>query len=73
MFHKIVKFIFIIFLFSFCQSKRDAIVETYEVKKSTFVSSVTETGELAAVNSEAISAPSISWAWSARPTSTACA
>ena len=54
-----------IFIFSFCQSKRDAIIETYEVKKSTFVSSVTETGELAAVNSEAISAPSISWRFGA--------
>ena len=61
MFHKISSFIIIIFLFSFCQSKKDAIVETYDVKKNTFVSNVTETGELAAVNSEAISAPSISW------------
>ena len=65
MFHKIVKFIIIIFLFSFCQSKRDAIIETFEVTKSTFVSNVTETGELAAVNSESVTAPSISWRFGA--------
>ena len=65
MFHKIVKFIIIIFLFSFCQSKRDAIIETFEVKKNTFVSNVTETGELAAVNSKSVTAPSISWRFGA--------
>jgi HlyD family secretion protein len=65
MFHKMNRIIIIIFLFSFCQSKRDAFIETHEVKKNTFVSSVTETGELAAVNSEAISAPSISWRFGA--------
>lgn len=65
MLRKIILLMLFIFIFSFCQSKRDAIIETYEVKKSTFVSSVTETGELAAVNSEAISAPSISWRFGA--------
>jgi HlyD family secretion protein len=65
MFHKMNRIIIIIFLISFCQSKRDAFIETHEVKKNTFVSSVTETGELAAVNSEAISAPSISWRFGA--------
>ncbi len=44
-----------------CQSGSDAQIETYTVNRGDFVYSVTETGELKAVNSHTISAPSISW------------
>ena len=43
-----------------CQSDTTYSVETYTVKQGDFIFSVTETGELAAVNSQTISAPSLS-------------
>ena len=42
-------------LFFTCQSKVDINIETYKVTRGEFLSSVTETGELAAINSELIS------------------
>jgi HlyD family secretion protein len=48
-------------LFVFCQSTSTIDVETFTVKRQDFISLVTETGELEAVNSQTITAPSISW------------
>ncbi|MBN1478692.1 HlyD family efflux transporter periplasmic adaptor subunit [candidate division KSB1 bacterium] len=48
-------------LFLACQSTTDVNIETYRVQRGEFLSSVTETGELAAINSELISAPNIDW------------
>ena len=48
-------------LLIFCQSSTNTSVETYTVKRQDFIFTVTETGELEAVNSETISGPSISW------------
>lgn len=52
-------------LFVFCQSGSDAPIETYTLKKGEFLISVTETGELEAVNSMMIYAPLISWRFGA--------
>ena len=51
----------IAFLLFSCQSKVDVNIETYKVTRGEFLSSVTETGELAAINSQLISAPNIDW------------
>jgi len=48
-------------LFWRCQSTTEVNIETYKVVRGEFLSSVTETGELAAINSELISAPNIDW------------
>lgn len=48
-------------LFFGCQSSTEIAIETYKVESGEFLSSVTETGELAAINSELISAPNIDW------------
>ncbi len=50
-------------VFFACESTNDVTIETYEVKRGEFLSSVTETGELAAINSELISAPNIDWSF----------
>jgi HlyD family secretion protein len=50
---------FIVFLC--CQSGQQQNIETYKIKRATFRNSVTETGELEAVQSLMISAPNISW------------
>ena len=50
-----------IMTFFACQSKLELEIETYEVKRGEFRATVTETGELAAVNSVMINAPSIDW------------
>ena len=65
MIYKICTFFMMLFLFFSCSKNRDISIDTYTVKKGTFVSKVTETGELEAVNSEMISAPSISWRFGA--------
>jgi RND family efflux transporter MFP subunit len=44
-----------------CQSSTEMTIETYKIERGEFLSSVTETGELAAINSELISAPNIDW------------
>lgn len=44
-----------------CQSKPKTDIETYRVKRGDFMTGITETGELAAVNSQVINAPSIDW------------
>ncbi len=44
-----------------CQSKMEVNIETYTVNRGEFLATVTETGELAAVNSVMINAPSIDW------------
>lgn len=51
----------IILLIASCQSGFDVVVETYTVGKADFVHSITETGELEAITSVTISAPSIGW------------
>ncbi|RQW02424.1 hypothetical protein EH222_13690 [candidate division KSB1 bacterium] len=48
-------------LFCSCQKKANINIETYKLTRGEFLSSVTETGELAAINSELISAPNIDW------------
>lgn len=48
-------------LFFACQSDEQITIETYRVERGEFLSSVTETGELKAINSELISAPNIDW------------
>lgn len=48
-----------------CQSKVNLNIETYRVTRGQFLASVTETGELKAVNSEMINAPSIDWRFGA--------
>ena len=48
-------------LFFSCQSNVEINIETYRVTRGEFLSSVTETAELAAINSELISAPNIDW------------
>jgi len=45
----------------YCSSDPQVQIETFTVKKGEFLYSVTETGELEAVNSISISAPSLSW------------
>jgi HlyD family secretion protein len=54
-------FIMVITWLFACQSKVTTEIETYKVTRGEFLSSVTETGELAAINSELISAPNIDW------------
>jgi HlyD family secretion protein len=44
-----------------CQSANQTPIETFKVKRGEFLTSITETGELAAVNSQMINAPSIDW------------
>lgn len=44
-----------------CQSAKQAPVETFKIKRGEFLTSITEAGELAAVNSQVINAPSIDW------------
>ena len=44
-----------------CHTRYKDEIETYTVKRGNFISAVTETGELEAVNSETITAPNISW------------
>ena len=44
-----------------CQSQTDLFVETYEVERGEFVNSVTISGELEAISSKIVTAPSISW------------
>ena len=48
-----------------CGSGPEVISESYTVKKGEFINSVTETGELDAVNSKVIVAPMISWRFGA--------
>jgi len=57
----ILYIVLLITLFCACQSDVAFEIETYRVKRGEFLSSVTETGELAAVNSVMINAPSIDW------------
>ncbi len=45
----------------YCSSSPEFEIETFTVNKGEFLYSVTETGELEAVNSITISAPSLSW------------
>ncbi|MBN2410624.1 efflux RND transporter periplasmic adaptor subunit [candidate division KSB1 bacterium] len=45
----------------YCSSGTELEIETFTVKKGDFLYSVTETGELEAVNSITISAPRLSW------------
>jgi len=54
----------VIFILS-CHPDVKTTVETFKVKKAEFLTSVTETGELAAVQSEMIYAPSIDWRFGA--------
>ena len=64
MFNHIYKYffmgIFFLTLFS-CQSTVDSNIETYTVQRGDFISSVVETGELAAIKSQMILAPRISY------------
>ena len=48
-------------LFFACQSRQNRSIETYRVQRDTFRYSVTETGELKALNSLMISTPELSW------------
>lgn len=52
---------FLFFIFFSCQSGPGISVETYTIKPGQFLVSVTDTGELEALNSQTISAPSINW------------
>ena len=58
---QILSFVILISFLIFCQSNVSGNIETYTIKKGDFISSVTETGELAAVRSRKISAPNISY------------
>jgi len=51
--------------FIFCQSEMSANIETFKATRGEFLASVTETGELKAVNSVMINAPSIDWRFGA--------
>ena len=62
---KVVLILLCSLAFFSCQSKIDINIETYRVARGEFLASVTETGELKAVNSEMISAPSIDWRFGA--------
>ncbi len=56
----LVTLLFVVVFFA-CQSENEFVIETYKVERGEFLSTVTETGELAAINSELISAPNIDW------------
>ncbi len=60
--NKILLFaLLVIWLLAGCGSETEMEIETYKVKRGDFLYSVVETGELEAVNSIMIKAPSISW------------
>ena len=57
---RLTRFVLAAVAFS-CQSQTDLWVETYEIERGEFVNSVTVSGELEAISSKVVTAPSISW------------
>ena len=59
--YQALQLISLCFMVGSCQSNTGASLESYTVVRGDFIDSITETGELMAVNSQRITAPSISW------------
>ncbi len=64
-FIKVIIYFFSALVLLSCQSKVRLNIETFKAKRGEFLASVTETGELKAVNSVMINAPSIDWRFGA--------